>query len=356
MSIKEIFLNRKVKIFLEDPNINTNNFVVTFSVRDDIGNLVKDNSGTPIILDNKPCTYDDQEHKYYCEFALNPDCKGRNYSLLFNITTTQGVLVSSDFYKQTLIINRENLFRFVPADVFIRDVINSDLDADNKAMIESYPKSAIEEAIDSSTGEIEDELELSLTPRTVENELHDWYRDNMRDTYWMIQAFKWPIISVQSYSLWYGNEKMLELSSEYMSVQKEMGILEYVPTAGQPFYIIYNAGIEASQVLFFNHVSTGDRIPNVFRVSYTHGLDYMNLPPTEQASIRTAISRRTMINKIASITDEIRKGSEQMAVDGASYAKYSRGIEWLNIERDKEKKWFDAMRRKYNKEFLISVT
>jgi len=339
---------------LDDPQIIEANFNVKFTVLNDIGKTAKDTNGTDI--KDITATFNDEKKKYEATFQLHPDSKGKYYRLIFNITSNAGIFVLSDFAIVELVMQKAaSISRLVPTGYFVDYTVNGDLDPDTKEVISKYPKDAIEEWLLSAAGQLEDEVKLSFTPKTISEEAHDWYAENMRQTYWMIQTFKYPIISVENYSLWYAHEKIIDIEPKYLQLNKGMGIIEFVPTSDSPFIVVYQHSLEAITLSLFTRSGGMDRIPDVFKVSYTHGLDFMNLDEIEQSNIRTAIARRAMINALPRISPDIVKGSESQAVDGVSYSQNNRGFEWLQHEKASEREWINAFRRKYNTQVEFAV-
>ena len=67
---------------------------------------------------------------------------------------------------------------------------------------------------------------------------------------------------------------------------RKVGTVEFLPTSTSPFFVYYQASLEASQVALFARGSGTGRLPAVFHIGYTYGLDFMNLDEYKQSDIR----------------------------------------------------------------------
>ena len=352
----EISLSKKNKVVLEDVEIDNATYKVTYSVQNEIGEYVHNKAGTDI--DSLDAQFNTTAKKFYAEFELDPDSKGKDWRLVFTILDQNNNYISSDGAIVDLrVVSYVNSIKLVTTSYFKDYILGGKLDSDIKSRLDNYPDNDIMKSLLASHGELEHELEMSLTPREIENEQHDWFADSLKATYWMIQTFFYPIIDVQSYFLYYGREKVMELKSELLQLNKDMGIIEYLPTSNDsPFFLIFHqAGLEATNLSLFNRFMNGDRLPNVFRISYRHGLDFMNLPEAEQEEIKFAIARRAMFKVLPRVSPEITTSQKSMSVDGASYNRGYKGLEWFSLEEKKEAAWIKSMKLRYNKH-IKSIT
>ena len=104
------------------------------------------------------------------------------------------------------------------------------------------------------------------------------------------------------------------------------------------------------------------RIPLFYHVTYTAGLDWVNLDGIEQSEIMNAISRRTAINLLQKLDENMGLSSRSVSQDGvtqswsytasAMYGQYSASIE--QYKKD-ERFWIETMRRKYAKNLRMTV-
>ena len=353
----EISLAKKNRISLNDESINKATYKVSYSIRNEVGEFVDDVEENDI--EDKKALFDVKAEIFYAEFQVDPDSKGKDWRLVFTILDENGKYTTSDeAIVDLFVVKFENAVRLVNTTYFMDYILGGALDEGIKARLDNYPKRDIERALLASHGDLEDKIELSFTPKSIEDERHDWFADNIKQTYWMIQLFEWPVIDIQSYKLYYGREEVLELKEPLLSTTKQMGMVEYLPTSkDSPFFLVFHqTGMEASTISLFNRFMIGDRLPSVFHVSYRHGLDFMNLDETEQDKIKHAIARRGMFKILPRVSPEITKFQESSSVDGVSYSRGFKGLEWLNTEREDESEWVDAMKRKFNKQVKIITT
>jgi hypothetical protein len=352
--MKTIILSRTNIIPLEDPNIkDSSKYTVVYSLVNEVGEYV--HNADDAALNNKATEFDNETKIFSAKFTLHPSSKGKYYRLAFTITTDTNEFITSPFALiDVMLQTQNNSVQLIPNSYFRDYIINGELDDEIKDKLMKYPEDGIKEFIIGAQDDLELDLEMSLVPRTIEHESHDWFQDNLQDTHWMVQLYQNPVISIQSYALYYNTEKFLEISPSYLILNKDTGTVEYLPTRDQPFYLlIYETSLDVMARInsFGRSGSYGGRIPNVFRVSYTHGLDFMNLHEVEQTGIRSAIARKTMLKSLPRISPEVVTGNESASVDGVSYSKFNRGIEYLKMQQEEEKVWINTMRRKYNKEF-----
>jgi hypothetical protein len=343
-SITKYSLN---KLLLEDTDIATDDYTVKYRVLNELGQVALDNEDNPI--ENKDAEFDDTLKRYCTSFQLSSTSKGKYYRLVFDITDADGIYIVSNYALVNLIIE-SNSIQLVPNEYFRDYTLNANLIDEFRQTILAYPDDAVKELLLSATGQLQTDCEMSFTPKTIENEAHDWFQDNLRETSWMIQFFNYPIISVQSYQLYFGTSKVVEIPTEYLLLEKIMGTVEYLPAPNQPFFLIFqNLGIESTQLQLFSRGLGAPRLPAVFRISYTYGIDFMNIPEEEQAEIRLAIARRALLNGLGSISPAVLNQSVQKSVDGASYGVTRNGFAYLQELKGNEKDWVETYKRRYNK-------
>lgn len=347
--MKTISKYSKNRIFLEDPNINSNQYTVKYTIIDRMGDYAVDSESVNILDRDAGIVEEGSKVKFFAEWKFKESTVTDKYfRLVFTIIDNEGNFIVSDFalIEMGVEASRSGI-QLVPSTYFKEYILGSNLSDEIKAKLLTYPNDAIEEFLLSAREALEDDLEISFTPKTVESEVHDWHGDWINDTYWQLQLFKFPVLSIQNYSIWYGSQKIMDINTEFIQVKKEMGILEWVPVVGQPLFEVYQHALEAMSLTLSIRTGAG-RVPDVFHVSYTHGLDFKNLDNVEQAGITTNIGRKAMLMALGRITPDVIKGSESQSIDGASYSSSNRGIEWMEFERSELKDWIQNAKRKYN--------
>lgn len=349
--MKPVSLTSLNKIYLEDPSITEDVFNITFQIVDEVGSYVKDD--TQELLKEKDAKYDNENKKYYAEFKIDPDSKGKYYRLTFDIKNAEGVFVQSDFYLTDLIVERKSsTVQLVPVPYFRNYIAESGLDSEAKERIAEYPMDAIQELLTGAMAELESETKLIFTKRTVQNEGHNWFGEGLRETWWLIQLLQRPIISVESYELWFANKKIFKIDvdplKQYLQIMKVEGYIQFMPAVGQQFAMTYYNNLESSLMALVSIMPGTTYVPNVFRISYTYGLDFMNLDESEQTELRTAIARRAMMNSVFLVNKDIMKGSESQSADGISYSFSNNAKQWFDSETQRQKDWIFNLMRKYN--------
>ena len=348
--MKSVSLTAPNKIYLEDSNINEDSFNITFQIINEVGTIVKDAEGANI--SNKTAEFDLDLKKWFAVFTLDPECKGKYYRLTFDIKDKDGKFFKSDFYLTDLIIERNtSTVQLVPVPFFREYILQSGLDAGQRQRIIDYPMDAILELLNAAMGELENETKLIFTKRTT-SENHNWYGEGLRETWWLLQTLHHPIISVESYELWFANKKIFTLDvdplKQYLMIKKIEGYLQFMPSIGQPFAMTYYNNLEASLMAMVSMMPGSSYVPDVFRIAYTYGLDFINLDSTEQAEIRLAIARRAMLNSIFLINKDLMKGSESQSADGISYSFSNNAKAWYDAEYEYQKNWIWNLMKKYN--------
>jgi len=346
--MKSVSLGTQNKIYLDDPAITTTEFNITYKVINEVGTIAKDTNDADIAGN---AIFDETKLKYYAQFTLNTTSKGKYYRLTFAINDKDGNFVQSDFFLEDLIIEKQSTsVQLVPVSYFKDYIIGGGLDDDAKKRIADYPVDAIQELLNSATAELESEVKMVFTKRTIENEKHNWYGESLRETWWLIQTLQSPIVSLESYELWFAQKKIFSvLDMNNLYVHKIEGRIQFVPAAGQTFALMHYNSLEATLMSLTSFMPGTNYVPDVFRVSYTYGLDFMNLEEVEQTEIRMAIARRAMLNSIFLINKDLMKGSESQSADGVSYSFSNNAKQWYDAEYQYQQKWIWNIMRKYNK-------
>lgn len=340
-----IDLHSKTRIQLDDDGIRGGDYVVTYSLVNEFGKYLKNKAGTEI--KDLKARYENTDNIWYADLQLDPTVKGKYLRFSFNITKG-GLAVASDKADIDLILTKRDAVRIVPAFYFKDYIVNGELDEDIKAKLIAYPDDAVNELMLAAESDLEDAIEISITPKSC-TESHDWYRDDISDTHFMQQMFNFPIISVQSFKMYYAHSLMMDFPPSDLILNKESGVIEYIQTPDKPIFFVGGVGVESTYFGIYSRGFPSNRLPGVFRIEYTHGFDFENMSDKEQAALRNAITRRGMIMRLARISPEILKASESASIDGASYSESSRGIEWLGMELAADKEWIFNIKRKYLK-------
>ena len=345
------------KIFLDDDNINTQAYKITFSAIDEYGNFVKNDKGA--VLNNTEAVFDDNKKRYAAKFMLDPTTKADGIRINFNIQDSEGCFVQSKAYLVDCLVDRQsNNIQLVSASEFIDYLLN--MAGGNIAVrdkILSLDKIEVAKWISASTGNVERDLEMCLTRKTIEMEKHDYYGDDIGSTWWMIYTLESPILKVNSYELWEANQMIQSVEPKYLLVRGIEGEIQFIPVAGTD-----NSG----QAVFINHLEAailgkiinmgGDYVPSMFRLSYDTGLDYMNMPKTEKDGIKLAIEQKTLFDNLIIIRDDLLKASEAVSADGASYSFSNNMNLFVNKQQTEYTDWVTNMKKKYCKLYKMTAS
>lgn len=343
------------KIILDDDKINEDNYVIKYSLIDEMGKYIKNDSATE--LKDVEANYDDKAKRYAAKFMLDPQTKSDEARLIFNIKDREGCFVQSNKYLVDCQIDKQvNNIQLVSASQF-RDYLlgMAANDVNVEARIKAYPDSQFLEWLSASHSQVERELEMCLTRRTMELEKTDYFGDDIRSTWWLIYTQESPIIQVNSYELWVANQKIMSVEPSYIMVRKIEGELQFIPTSGTD---------NSSQAVFINHLEAamlgkiftmgGDYVPSMFRFSYDHGLDYMNMSKNDKADIRLAIVRKTLLDNLMVIRPDLLRASESVSADGASFSFSNQLSLFTNKEEKNYDTWVTNMKRKYLKLYKMA--
>jgi hypothetical protein len=155
--------------------------------------------------------------------------------------------------------------------------------------------------------------------------------------FWLQQTDWRPIISLDSFKLSYGQDDFpisMDIS-KYMLVDKKMGTMEFLPTVSpSELYTALITGVSAIGISIIAR-ATASRIPLLFRIQYTHGLDFPNLDPATKESFRNAIGRNCLINLLPIIDPLIRNPSTSGLRD------------LLKTYQEEETRWIQVTQREY---------
>jgi hypothetical protein len=134
-----------------------------------------------------------------------------------------------------------------------------------------------------------------------------------------------------------------------------MGTLEFLPTAiqGNLFTALIN-GVSGLGISIMNSGSF-NRIPFLFRIKYTYGLNFPTLPDAEKEAIRQAIGCHTLIKILPILDPSVRVTSGSKSIDGVSKSQNSGMAALLKTYEEQEKIFVNNIKRKYALHFDMGV-
>lgn len=255
--------------------------------------------------------------------------------------------------KKTAEYNRELVSPALVRNMFLKNI-----------PMGGYGDDDLREIIQSAQGELEDDIQITLSPHQVLEEKHDYYHEQFVHTFWLKQFYEFPIISLDAWTIKYSDHVVLDLDppESFIQVEKDMGTAELIPlAAGQSgwLYTMLFSGLSALGVSIFGGF---ERIPLFFHFDYTTGIDFDNIPVNEKSKIRTAIARRAAIEVLPKIDAEMGIASRSVSIDGVSettsltssamYGQYSAQITQYMKQ---DARWVEKMRRRYMKDGVTVV-
>ena len=356
--MNSLVLGKVNRVYLTDAAITTDtNTTVSLSVFDEAGNFVKDSGGND--LSEKAATWDATPAKFYVDLNFSPTATPGFIRLMWyaEISSVSVQLNDANTPADYELIATGNAVavqpQAVPITYWLDNYVAGNLraDASFKAAIAAWTASNrrdMDRILRSAQGDLE--LGTKLTFFSVQEILQrDYMMQDFRSEWWMLQTDHRPIISVDSYQLVYGANPPIAISDELkdaLIVNKMAGSIKFVPTTMHGN--LFTALITNVAALGVTIMQDGgyNRLPALFRVTYTHGLDFPNLPQNEREYMRHAICRSALMKALPQIDPIVRQTSISKSIDGVSKSK-SGGMQQMmqqwQAEEDRFK--FDLMRK-----------
>lgn len=252
----------------------------------------------------------------------------------------------------------------MPIEVFTGKFLESQaiLDSSYKTVVDNYVnqnRDYIRQEIATAQGNVEQKLMMKIFP-TDNNITRDFYHQDFKSEFWMIQTDFRPIIKINSYKLVYGAPQVsFDISTQlkdYMLIEPKMGIIEFLPTSvhGTLWMLL----LTSIQALGISIMQSGgfSRIPALFRIEYAHGLwGYPDITEAQKESVRYAVGRNALINLLPRIDPLVRKTSESKSIDGASKSRSGGVADMIKTFREDEEKWCDELKREYGMHLNMAV-
>ena len=356
------------RIYLEDANAAVADLTVTASIYGEDGAVALDDQGAEI--KNKAATFDEVEDKnqYYIDVKFSPNTRPGYYRIFWSVVNEDEVNVpidQSNTPQDVRLITVGDIngvqAEIMPVSVFLSQYIAADakLDDDYKEAVESYVKSdrdSMRNTLLASQGEIENRIKMRLF-KYKDTIQRDYYLQDFKTEFWLQQVDCRPLISVDSFKLVYGSQQaeLIPNIADQLVINKKMGTIEFLPTAMSGS--LYSILIGAMNGLGLTIMQGGiySRVPQLFRIEYTHGLDFPTLDDVKKEAIRKAIGRNALIQILPIIDAKVRLKSQSLSMDGVSSSESSGIDQLLKDMREDEAKWAEEMKREYGIGFEITV-
>jgi hypothetical protein len=203
---------------------------------------------------------------------------------------------------------------------------------------------------------LENELGVAALDTKSFTESHDYELQDFRDTWWLLQLYQYPVVSIESYGIWFGTQKIADFATEWIALDKQLGTVQLIPEAlgqGAWLYTALLSGL--TTIIPSGRIS--NTLPLFFRMTYTAGLDYDTMDAGLKARIKMAVARRVAMRWLPRL-DPMGAGSESIGIDGASQStsfvrgKYGMYLEQLRLE---DADFVSYLRRLYGRDLEVCV-
>lgn len=217
-----------------------------------------------------------------------------------------------------------------------------------------YPNSLYEWFIKSAVSWVEHRLDLPIRPKTIEDEKHDFYREDYENFMWL-RAKEYPLIDVEQVSMVLpGQAEAIVFDREWLQVQKENGQIQIVPGMGAINTLLL--GISGLWHPFLYRMNRF--MPNVFRVDYTAGFEEL---PHDIRDLVGKVASFGPLNIAGDLLGGAGIASQSLSIDGLS-STYNTTSSATNagygarlLQYSKEAKEVVPTLRRYYKGFGLTV-
>lgn len=199
----------------------------------------------------------------------------------------------------------------------LRDIITADLlkktvlvgiDLTDDAG-DAYPDELFEEAIEQAISLIEEELEITIDPFTVNNERHDLYNDQ-RNAWYGQQLDRRPLKEIKDLKISYGNYTPVQIPDAWLNITSpETASVSLIPTAESIGTFRFSNVLPLLIDPIANY-GTYSRVPAYFSYDYTAGFTMIEgtiTVPQGQTEVADIAIAETLIDRprfIFEITDD----------------------------------------------------
>jgi hypothetical protein len=362
--MKRFLIDNQNVLFLDAEHTNKSGLSVTVSIVGEDGSVLKDADGAA--LKDVALVFDDTNHKYALDPLTFQEGTKPQFARLYWIVKEgdSRLELAAPFSPEDVELAEaagSGDAEVMPITMFVDSFIASEskLDGDYKRAAEAYVNANpdnVRRELRAAQGNIEQKIKMKLFKAQAKMD-RDYYLQDFRAEFWMQQTDFRPIVSVDSYILQYGAKgvNITNDIAEHVVIEKKMGTIEFLPTAlsGSLFVALLNnlAGLGVSIMQDAGY----SRVPLLFRILYTHGLDFPNLPTGQKESIRQAVGRNALINLLPRIDPLARKPSQSQALDGATRSRTGGVRDLIKDYREEEAEWVKEIMREYGMHFDLAV-
>lgn len=176
-----------------------------------------------------------------------------------------------------------------------------------------YPDSFYETHLQNAVVKLERLCDISVLPVTITAEKHDYFAQDYID-WGYLRVFKVPILAVTAIrGVYPAGTSAITYPTDMIKVRKEIGQINLVVSQGAFSQVVIGQGGD-----FLPLVYAGiSKVPNLWEVDYSAGMDIYNLP----RMIVEAIAKLACVDILSIFSDLVRPigiSSESASIDGLS--------------------------------------
>jgi len=176
-----------------------------------------------------------------------------------------------------------------------------------------YPDTFYETHLQNALVKLETLCDIAVLPQVITVEQHDYHANDYIDWGWL-KLFKSPVLSIQALrGVYPAGSNIITYPVEMVKVRKDTGQINLVVTQGALSSVIVGQGGDFLPLIY----AGVSKVPNLWEVDYTVGMDINNLPRT----IVEAIAKLACVDLLTIFSDLIRPvgiSSESASIDGLS--------------------------------------
>lgn len=334
--MKKLYLKTDNIYILDSERASIEDYNLQLSIVGEDGTVLKDDKGNNLILssfdDVSAITFDADLKKWKVTIHL-ADTTAKQYTRAFWVVTdaSDNPIEIPIYYPEELSIENSpsdatQTYKpmVVPSSYFI-DTFLADYPSISEDLIQTLKEinrrnpSIIGNELLASQDLLEEEIRTKFF-NTQFNFDKDMYDEDFRQSHWIQQPDYKPLVSCDSFQLVYGNNAIL-LSNDIadsIKVDKNLGFFEWMPlvTSTTLFTMIIST---LSGLAITSYASDyASRIPGLFRIKYTAGMDFPNLPAQKKERIRRLVSRNCFCQMMPRFDSLMREANISQSIDGAS--------------------------------------
>ena len=334
--MKKLYLKTDNIYILDSSIASIADYKLQLSLVGEDGTVLKDNAGKDLVLssfdDAQAIEFDTDLKKWKVTIRF-ADTTVKQYARAYWVVTdsSDNPISIPSYYPEELSVELSPSDitttyspMVVPASYFI-DTFLADYPSISEDLIETI-KEINERNPDIFRNELlasQDILEEEIRTKFFKTQFEldrDMYDEDFRQSHWIQQPDYKPIVSCDSFYLVYGNNAILLSNdiAESIKVDKNLGFFEWMPlvTSTTLFTMIIST---LSGLAISSYASDyASRIPGLFRIKYTAGMDFPNLPPQKKERIRRLVSRNCFCQIMPRFDSLMREANISQSIDGAS--------------------------------------